>query len=282
MPFDVEAQLRRPKIDVHHHVRPGEAGLKASDHLVEVAKKLGIVELWCSAPISGRMASMDEIRQRNDGVLAAMQRHPDIIRGMCFVIPGYYKEAVAEVERCLDAGMIGIKLYNQYKICDPAVWPVIEVANERRVPVLEHAGHIEAPEHLSQQPLISDGADHAVVSQRFPEAILINAHIGGGGDWEWTLRALRASSPNVYVDISGSNLDEGQVEMAVAELGVERVLFATDGSMDGCVGKVAGARLTEEDKELICWGNAARILAAQGKQPLHAGLSSQVKGGAAS
>jgi hypothetical protein len=32
---------------------------------------------------------------------------------------------------------------------------------------------------------------------------------------------------------------------------------------------VLDAALTEEEKEMIFWGNAERILAAQGRKPLH-------------
>ncbi|HHW09566.1 MAG TPA: amidohydrolase [Firmicutes bacterium] len=267
--IDVKAGLLEPKIDVHAHVLPGEEGLRQSDRLVAVADKLGITELWCSAPIAGgRMASPEEIRRNNDGVIAAMRRHPRRIRGLCFVIPGYYTEAIAEVERCLAAGMIGIKLYNQYKIHDPAVWPIIKLAAERRIPVLEHCAHLTG-KTLAEQPLTSDGADMARISERFPDAILINAHIGGGGDLEWSLRALRDASPNLYVDVSGSNLEDGQIEMAVAELGASRVLFATDSTMEGCVGKVIGARLSRKEKEMIFRLNAADILAKQGLQPFY-------------
>ena len=98
---------------------------------------------------------------------------------------------------------------------------------------------------------------------------MIHAHIGGGGDWERTIRAMRYASPNVYCDVSGSNLDDGQVELAVAELGPERVLYGSDGTMSGCVGKVIDATITDEERELIFWGNAERILAEQGAKPLN-------------
>ena len=268
MYLDIGAELRRPKIDTHQHIWPKRAGVAASDAVVMQSKRVGITEIWCSAPITtGATASMDEVRYMNNAVMAAMARHPDFIRGMCFVLPGYYREAVAEVERCLDAGMIGIKLYNQYKIWDPTIWPIMELACERHVPILVHAGH-GTPEIIKEQPLSSDGADIARASQRFPEVMLINAHIGGGGDLEWSLRALRDASPSVYIDIIGSNLDSGQVEMAIDELGIKRVLFATDETIEGCVGKVLGARLTAADKEQIFWKNAAGILAAQQLKPL--------------
>jgi predicted TIM-barrel fold metal-dependent hydrolase len=266
--LDIAAELKRPKIDVHCHVWPRSGEEISSRSLVEAGEMLGIKEYWCSAPVTSGYASVDEIRAGNDVILAAMQRYPQQIRGLCFAIPGYYREARAEIERCLDAGMIGVKLYNQYKISEPAAWPVIELCAERQVPILMHAGHSTDPAARARQPRISHGADFAEVSQRYPQALLIMAHIGGGGDWEWTLRALRGASPNVYVDVSGSNLDDGQVDFAVAELGAERVLFGTDGTMAGSVGKVVGASLTEAQRHLIFWGNAERLLAAQDEQPL--------------
>jgi len=88
---------------------------------------------------------------------------------------------------------------------------------------------------------------------------LINGHIGGGGDWEWSIKALK-NVPNVYVDTSGSVVDEGIVEMCVKYLGAERVLFGTDLSMEAGVGKILGADLTEEQRELIFWKNIDGIL----------------------
>ena len=199
-----------------------------------------------------------------------MARHPKRIRGWCFAIAGHYQDALDEIDRCLDDGMIGIKLYNQYRINDPAVWPILQRATERRVPILEHAGY-PTPEHMARQPNISHGIHFTEASQKFPDAILIHAHIGGGGDWEHSVRAMRNASPNVYVDASGSNLDDGAVEFAVAELGAERILFGTDGTMAGSVGKILDADLTEAERELIFWGNSERILAAQDASPTEQG-----------
>ena len=149
------------------------------------------------------------------------------------------------------------------------MYPVIELAIERRVPILEHAGFIEAREHLDRQPLISNGRHFAAVNERYPEAMLIHAHIGGGGDWEQSIRWMRDTSEHLYCDVSGSNLDDGQVEQAVQDMGPERVLFGTDGTMCGSVGKVIDATLSDEAKRSIFYGNAEKILAAQGETPLH-------------
>lgn len=274
MNLDIESDLRKPKIDMHSHLwnMSNEADeARSCEQLIKSGEMLGITEYWCSSPITGGLtASPEEVRAENDAVLRGMKNFPSRTRGMCFVIAGHFTAALDEINRCLDAGMIGVKLYNQYRINDPAVFPVIELAIERKVPILQHAGK-PAPEGLERQPNISWGTHFSETNERYPEAMLIHAHIAGGGDWEYTVRGMRDASPNLYCDISGSNLDDGVIEYAVSELGSERVLFGTDGTMCGSVGKVLDANLTEEQRGLIFRGNAERILRAQGAMPLKTG-----------
>ncbi|MFH1570778.1 MAG: amidohydrolase family protein [Gemmatimonadota bacterium] len=248
------------RIDCHMHVRG--AGQNWSwdhnDRIIEAADALGIDRLCVSIPVMRGMPAMAEVRAGNDAVVEAMRQYPGRILGYCFVVPGY-RESLAEIDRCLEAGMIGIKLYNQYKVWDPAVHPVLEKAIAERVPVLEHAGYPTNPESWVQQPLLSHAADFVRAAALYPEAMLIEAHIGGGGDWEWAIRQLR-DAPSVYLDTSGSVIDEGMVEMAVSELGARRLLFGTDMTMEGGVGKILGARLTRAQRELIFWRNFQAIL----------------------
>ncbi|MCK5804301.1 MAG: hypothetical protein KAI66_15795 [Lentisphaeria bacterium] len=44
------------------------------------------------------------------------------------------------------------------------------------------------------------------------------------------------------------------------QLGAKRVLFATDMTMEGGVGKILAAELTHEQREDIFWRNTAAIL----------------------
>ena len=48
--------------------------------------------------------------------------------------------------------------------------------------------------------------------------------------------------------------------MCVKELGHHRILFATDSSMEGGVGKILSADLTPEQREDIFWRNARKLL----------------------
>lgn len=66
--------------------------------------------------------------------MTTMKRYPERILGDRYICPGH-RESIDEIGRCLDAGMIGIKLYNQYKIWDPAVYSVIEKAIAEQMPI---------------------------------------------------------------------------------------------------------------------------------------------------
>lgn len=252
------------KFDAHNHVflsgRRSNSDWTDVENLVEAADVLGIEKLFCSRPITaGAMASIEVVRDANDSVIAAMKRHPSRIAGYCFVQPGNGTAALEEIDRCLDAGMIGIKLYNQFKFSDPAIFPVAEKCIQRGIPFLGHSAYLTDPRTLALQPKTSNALDFCALSKRYPELLLILGHVNGGGDWEWAIKGLRECS-NVFLDTSGSVLEDETIELCVRALGHERVLFATDGTLEGCVGKILAAELTPAQREDIFWRNFQRIL----------------------
>ncbi|APZ93919.1 amidohydrolase family protein [Fuerstiella marisgermanici] len=252
------------KIDVHAHVWQSlhlpDADWSGAEDLVEAAETLGIEKLCCSRPITGGvMADTEKVRDANDSVLAAMKRYPDRIAGFCFVQPGNGPAALAEIDRCVDAGMIGVKLYNQFKYSDPILFPIAERCIAHRIPIIGHSGHVTDAKTKASQPNISDSLDFCMLSERYPELLLIMAHVNGGGDWEWAIKALRAC-PNVYLDTSGSVLESDTIGMCVQELGHKRILFGTDSTMEGGVGKILSADLTPTQRGDIFWRNLQQIL----------------------
>ncbi len=252
------------KYDIHNHVldplQEPDADWSRVEDLVETADRLGIEKLCCSRPITGgKLAGNDEVRDVNNSVLAAMKRYPQRIEGFCFIQPGNGRAALDEMSRCLDAGMIGVKLYNQYKYSDPMVYPIAERCIDRGIPLLGHSAHLTDARSIAAQPNTSDSLDFCWLSGRYPELILILGHINGGGDWEWAIKGLR-DCPNVYVDTSGSVLEFNTIEMCVQVLGHQRVLFATDMTMEGCVGKILSAALTPDQRADIFWRNLQGIL----------------------
>jgi len=249
------------KVDAHMHVPSPLSPAPGFERtgVIAAADRLGIEVMWISVPITaGRMAPIEEVRRCNDAVLDALRQYPDRFRGYCFLIPGNEDEWRGELARCLDGGMSGIKLYNQYKYSDPVLFPIAETAIEHGIPILGHAGHPMDPGTREAQPYISDASDFCALARKYPEVTLIEGHINGGGEWEWSLKQLR-DCPNVVLDTSGSNMDAGTIERCVAELGADRVLFATDMSMEAGVGKVLAADLSDADREKLWHGNMTRI-----------------------
>lgn len=239
-------------INWHEHIyydEKGDLDIERCDRLVETAYRTDTDKLVCSRPMSGEDVTLEDVRERNDLVYEAMKRHPDMIEGMAFINPGYLRESLYEIDRCInDCGMIGIKMYNQYYVSDPAVRSIIEKCIELDIPILLHAGKLNfMPE---SQPFISDGTHFAQVAEEYPEAIIIHGHIGGGGDWEWSLKAIK-DYPNIFVDTSGSVHDEGLIEKVVKTIGTDRMLFATDGSYSAGIGKILGAKISHEQKVSI-------------------------------
>jgi predicted TIM-barrel fold metal-dependent hydrolase len=247
-------------IDCHAHLMHRSRSTWEADdrNLIEAADKLGIDQFCCSTLTPHKPATAEGFRECNRWTMDSMQRFRGRVLGYCYVNPGFKQEALDEIKRCIgDRGFIGIKLYNEYTCTDPIVYPVVELAIELGVPILHHAGHLHY--FLEAQPHISDGGHLAELGRRYPEAKLICAHICGGGDWEWTIRALR-HAPSVYLDTSGSVTDSGVVEMAARVLGVDRLLFGCDMSMTASVGRMRGANLSTQDKEKILGANMAKLL----------------------
>lgn len=251
-------------VDCHAHVRgPHEDRDDPWEQdrlLLEACDALGIGVACVSHLGTPRPATPDGFREVNRNMLKSLEEFRGRFWGYAYVNPGWTAEALEDIEYCLDADedCIGVKLYNEYKINDPVVRPVIEKCVELDVPILEHSGYSLV--NIENQPNISTAEDLAEVGEAYPEAKLIVAHLGGGGDWEWQIRALADGPPNVGADISGSVVDEGLVEYAVRMMGADRLYFACDMSMTAGVGKLMYSDISEEDRHKIAGENFLKLV----------------------
>src|SRR2546430_194311 len=163
-----------------------------------------------------------DVTAGNDALLALQRAHPDRIRGYVCVNPNYGAHARAEIVRCLDAGMIGIKLAASRRADDPLLDPIAALALQRRVPILQHIWQHRRRDWPGQEA--SDATELCTLARRHPDVVFILAHIGGGGDWLHSLHAA-ADVPSVYVDLSGSGGGGGVLETCIARRGAERLLW---------------------------------------------------------
>ena len=202
--------------------------------------------------------SPTDVEFGNDVMQALERQHPNRIRGYVTVNPNFTQHALREIERCLERGMIGIKLAASRRANDPLLDPICRSAASHRVPILHHIWQRRRKDWPGQEA--SDAAELCELAVRHPTVNFILAHIGGGGDWQHSLLAVRDIG-NVYVDLSGSGVDGGMLEACVDAVGVGRMLWGADITMDTGWAKLRYLKhlLSTEDLDRVAWRNAATI-----------------------
>ncbi|HTR76764.1 MAG TPA: amidohydrolase family protein [Gemmatimonadaceae bacterium] len=260
-----------PLIDVHVHFLHADAG-RSDWEAVNAARRRAATRIGITYHVASVLGSYghtsptyfpspEDVVRGNDAMLA-MCAADARIRMYATVNPNYTSHALQEIERCAAQGAIGVKLLASRRADDRLLDPVADLAAERGLVVLHHIWQHRRREWPSQE--ISDGADLARLAGRHPRAVFILAHIGGGGDYLHTFPAI-ADFPNMYADVSGSGVDRGMLDAAVAAIGPSRLLWGTDLTMETGLAKLRALDtigLRPVDVEGIRWRNAVGIFRA--------------------
>jgi uncharacterized protein len=203
-----------------------------------------------------------DLTHGNRDMWTMAQADPERVRWYVAVNPNHTEHALAEITRGVANGAVGVKLLASRRADDPLNDPICELAAEHKLPILHHIWQHRTREWSNQE--ISDGADLARLAARHPRVAFILAHLGGGGDWAHTMPAVR-DTPNVHPDLSGSGVDRGMIDVALATLGARRVLWACDLTMETGLAKLRALEvigLSVEEIADVRWRNAARLFPA--------------------
>jgi predicted TIM-barrel fold metal-dependent hydrolase len=254
------AQGRLRIWDVHSHLYrvPGETPEQRIEALIRWADRMGVERLILSQGYSANLhPTADQLREENDHVMRAARRFPDRVYGSVYLSPLHLEVSLREFDRCVrDGPMIGIGELEIDKRCNsPELDPIVERAVGMKAPILQHCWLKTG----GNEPGESSPADLAELARRHPEATFICAHTGG--NWEPGIRMIR-DVKNVCAEIAGSDPTSGFVEMAVRELGAERVVYGSDvggRSFASQLSKVMGAEIPETAKALVLGGNLRRL-----------------------
>jgi predicted TIM-barrel fold metal-dependent hydrolase len=246
--------------DLHCHLAnlAGDTPEARLGKLLEYADRMGVSRLcvymgmkWSYDPTPA------DFRQQNDEVLAAIRRWPDRALGFVYLNPKHPRESLDELNRCVaDGPMVGVKLWVAEHASARELDSIVERASKLKAVVFQHTW-LKVTGNL---PGESTPMDLAALAARHPQAQLICGHTGG--DWEQGVRAVRAHK-NIYVDLGGGDPVAGITEMAVRELGPQRVLYGSDvagRSFASQLAKVYGADIPDTAKQQIFAGNLKRLL----------------------
>lgn len=226
--------------------------------LIEFADRMGVDRMcvymgmvWSQNP------TPEDFRKQNDEVLQALSHWHHRAFGFVYLNPKYVQESLDELNRCVrDNMMVGVKLWVAEKCNSGNLDKIVERAAELKAVIFQHTW-IKVGGNL---PGESTPMDMAELAARHPNVPMICGHTGG--DWELGIRAIRAHK-NLYSDLAGGDPTSGFAEMAVRELGAERVIYGSDiggRSFASQLAKVHGANIPDSAKKLIFAENLRRLL----------------------
>lgn len=244
-------------LDCHVHtgmgpvaIRPGsprEVRDDFADWLREEADAVGIEQFCVIMQLIG--STPEENRRSNETLAKLVRENPDIAHGWARVNPEWEEAAVENFRAAIDDDLLGLKLTMEVKCDDPRVDPIAEAAIEMDVPIKIHSAH-----RVGEPPIPNESftEDVLALAKRHPELTILESHIGGPGDWEHRIKLIE-DQENVWLDLSGTNADAGMIEMAAERLGTDRLVWGSDNTVVPCVGKLAGADLSPEEKGRIAY-----------------------------
>jgi len=226
--------------------------------LIDYADRVGIDRLCVYMGMSwSHDPRPDDFRRQNDEVIQALSHWHHRAVGFVYLNPRHVDASLSELDRCVrDGPMVGVKLWVARHCNEPELDPIVRRATELKAVIFQHTWLKVG----GNDPGESTPMDLAALAKRHPDASIICGHTGG--DWERGIRAIRPY-PNVAADLAGSDPTAGYTEMAVRELGADRVLYGSDAggrSFASQLGKVFGADIPDAAKKLILGENLKRLL----------------------
>lgn len=258
-----------PLIDPHAHFHTPASGradwmdyntarLHAGARMGVVAHVASVLGSWGHTSPT-YFPSPDDLTAANAWMCRFAAEHIGRVFAFIAVNPNHPAHAIASIRGGLEQGAVGIKLAASRKADDVLLDDIAIEAARADVPILHHIWQDRRREWPNQDA--SDGVELGRLAARHPHTRFLLAHLGGGGDWAHTLHAVR-ELVNVSADLSGSGIDRGMMDAAVAAFGSRRVLWAADLTL--CTGltkawALDAMALSAEERRDIRWQNAVRL-----------------------
>jgi len=201
---------------------------------------------------------------RTETVLEICSIEPDFFLPFASIDVNTDPDPTGLLRSYIDRGIRGLKLYPSYQFYypnDPRVYPLYELCQQARIPLLLHIGSSVIPGTRIKycDPIHLDD-----VAVDFPDLVIVMAH-GGRGFWYDVCAFLAVHKPNVYIDLTGLVPSRLLEHFPDLERMSEKVVFGTDWpampkSVKFNADAIAALGLSEAALGRILRENAARIL----------------------
>jgi len=236
-------------IDAHVHIFPPEMIERRESYLPRDER---FASLYSSA--RARMATAEDVLVEMDATgigLSIVFGFPFVDQGLCRVVNDYVMEAVgawperlaglacvsprdhgsvAELERCLDAGLRGCGELAPGEGADDreSLGNIAAVLRERGLPLLLHANEPVGHEYPGKKGF--GPAACVACAESYPGLKLVFAHMGGGAFLYEAMPELRRVLADVYYDTAAVPYlyDPGLYQAFMATAGEQKLIFGSD------------------------------------------------------
>jgi predicted TIM-barrel fold metal-dependent hydrolase len=223
------------KIDAHAHV--------------------GYFGSWCDVGLTARgmVGLMEEFEIEkslisypdNAITRAAALEYPDALAALAWMDPNQGERAVTEFEALVtEHGFQGLKLhplFNAYTANDAVVFPLMEAARRKNLPVFIHSGHapFSLPWSIGQ------------LAELYPDVRIVMVHMGHGhGVYIQAAIDTARKYANIWLENSGMPMHT-KIREAYLRVGAERIFWGSDAPFHHYAVEILRTRLSGLDERAL-------------------------------
>ena len=237
-----------------------DSGIETSDYIGNVSTLLQQCEEQhiYKCVVTSVATTPHQVRSINEYTANEVALHPDKFIGLGAMHPES-EDLEGDADHIIELGLRGVKLHpdiQNFKIDCPNALKIFEICEKKGLPVLVHTG---------DSRFDNSNPDRVInVLNKFPNLVMIGAHLGGWSVWEEASKKL-SGYKNFYVDTCSSfyALKKETAKRIIETYGIDKVIFGTDFPMWSAkkeLDYLFSLGFTEKELENILHNNILKVL----------------------
>lgn len=267
-----QAASAQQVFDSHVHLWDGEKSIAAYEAQIKRAGLAiaGFGGMWFGGPNQALAGNPDDIRARNDALVALAKKHPDMVP-IATVHPYDGRAALEELQRVAGLGVTLLKIHPHTQKFDPA--------DPRVLTLVKRAGELGIAVVMDNANIVPGGDSEKLfnLALQAPKTKFVFAHMGGLNFRFWNILKMARTAEglfgdNIYFDISAmvtlaaDTPIEDEFVWTMRNVGIDHILIGSDYpqfSLAQTIDAFEKLDLTAAEKAKIRGENARELFAVK-------------------